>query len=252
MGLGRGAPRQQRGGQAGDSVDHRPPDLAHEGPRAAAATGGDPIDERDGNRRETAKPVRAGAEGGPGIARTLDPGPGRPGLSRAGDRAEPDEQARGAVDRQPREPRAAAPVACAGRQHRTAGPAVCPAGDQAARARPQLHKGDKLPETLQRIRQRLDAVFEDAIFHKRCTVNPAAAVRRKMREAQDKRERGEFRALPYKEAPAFMLALRDAEGVSARCLELHGAVRSPDGEALLADLGRVRPRRRDLGGAGRR
>lgn len=32
-------------------------------------------------------------------------------------------------------------------------------------------KGKKLPETLRRIRQRLDAVFEDAIFHKHCTGN---------------------------------------------------------------------------------
>ena len=80
-------------------------------------------------------------------------------------------------------------------------------------------KGDRLPETVQRIRQRLDAIFEDAIFHKRATINPAAAIRRKMREASARRDRGEFRALPYKEAPAFMVALRAAEGVAARCLE---------------------------------
>src|SRR6185369_9726145 len=40
----------------------------------------------------------------------------------------------------------------------------------------------RVPETLQRVRQRLDAVFEDAIFHGHCTTNPAAAIRRKMRE----------------------------------------------------------------------
>ena len=44
-------------------------------------------------------------------------------------------------------------------------------------------RGDKVPETVMRIRPRLDAVFEDAIFHKRASVNPAAAIRRKMREA---------------------------------------------------------------------
>lgn len=80
--------------------------------------------------------------------------------------------------------------------------------------------GDKLPETLQRIRQRLDAVFEDAIFHKRCLSNPAAAIRRKLREAQERRQRGEFKALAYREAPAFLLQLRAAEGTAARCLEL--------------------------------
>jgi hypothetical protein len=40
----------------------------------------------------------------------------------------------------------------------------------------------RVPETLSRVRQRQDAVFEEAIFHKRCASNPAAAIRRKMRE----------------------------------------------------------------------
>jgi Phage integrase central domain len=43
-------------------------------------------------------------------------------------------------------------------------------------------KGATVPETLRRIRQRLGSVFEDAQFHERCTANPAAAVRRKLRE----------------------------------------------------------------------
>lgn len=96
-------------------------------------------------------------------------------------------------------------------------------------------KGDKVAETVQRIRQRLDAVFEDAIFHKRATVNPAAAVKRKMREASPRRERGEFRALAYKEAPAFMAALRAAEGVSARCLEFTVLCAARTGETLFAE-----------------
>jgi integrase len=95
-----------------------------------------------------------------------------------------------------------------------------------------LTSGDKLPETLQRIRQRLDAVFEDAIFHKRCTSNPAAAIRRKLAEGQDKRQRGELRALPYREAPAFMLRLQAAEGTAARCLELALLTAARTGEAL--------------------
>jgi len=55
-------------------------------------------------------------------------------------------------------------------------------------------KGDRVPETLQRVRQRLDAVFEDAFFHKLRTSNPAAAIRRKLREAQERRQRGELKA----------------------------------------------------------
>jgi len=78
----------------------------------------------------------------------------------------------------------------------------------------------KVPETLQRVRQRLDAVFEDAIFHGRCTSNPAAAARRKMQEAQPKRERGQFAALPYREAPAFLARLREQPGTAARSFEL--------------------------------
>ena len=94
--------------------------------------------------------------------------------------------------------------------------------------------GDKVPETMTRIRQRLDAVFEDAIFHKRCTSNPAAAIRRKMREGQDRRQRGELKALPYREAPAFMLQLRQAEGTAARCLELAVLTAARTSEVLLA------------------
>ena len=96
-------------------------------------------------------------------------------------------------------------------------------------------KGDRVPETVQRVRQRLDAIFEDAIFHRRATMNPAAAVKRKLREATPRRDRGEFRALPYKEAPAFMAALRSAEGVAARCLELAILTTARTSEALLAE-----------------
>jgi len=77
----------------------------------------------------------------------------------------------------------------------------------------------QIPETASRVRQRLDAIFEDAIFHGYCSSNPAGAIRRKLREAASKRERGEFAALPYREAPAFLIDLRAAEGVAARCLE---------------------------------
>lgn len=95
--------------------------------------------------------------------------------------------------------------------------------------------GETVPETVQRIRQRLDAIFEDAIFHKRATMNPAAAIRRKMREAAPRRERGQLRALPYKEAPAFMQLLRAADGVSARCLEFTVLTAARTSESLLAE-----------------
>ena len=77
-----------------------------------------------------------------------------------------------------------------------------------------------LGETLRRVRQRLDSVFEDAAFHGRCASNPAAAIKRKLTESRPRGKRGNFRALPYRDAPAFMRALRAAPGTAARCLEL--------------------------------
>lgn len=107
--------------------------------------------------------------------------------------------------------------------------------DVAPHERARNVRGDKLPETVQRIRQRLDAVFEDAIFHRRATINPAAAIKRKMREASGRRVRGQFRALAYGEAPALMQALREAPGVAARCLEFAVLTASRTSEALLAE-----------------
>jgi integrase len=84
------------------------------------------------------------------------------------------------------------------------------------------------------VRQRLDAVFEDAIFHGLCASNPAAAIRRKMREAGGKRERGELTALPFREAPAFMKTLRLQAGTAARTLEFAVLTASRTSEALFA------------------
>jgi len=92
----------------------------------------------------------------------------------------------------------------------------------------------KVPETLQRVRQRLDAVFEDAMFHGLCSSNPAAAIKRKMAEGQGKRKRGQFAALPYREAPAFLARLRDQQGLAARCLELAMLTAARTGEVIEA------------------
>lgn len=80
--------------------------------------------------------------------------------------------------------------------------------------------GVSLRETVRRVRQRLDAIFEDAMFHRRTGANPAAAIKRKLSEGTAKRQakRG-HRALPYKDAPAFMARLRAMPGIAARALE---------------------------------
>jgi len=95
-----------------------------------------------------------------------------------------------------------------------------------------LNGDAKIMETIGRVRQRLDAVFEDAIFHSRCTSNPAAAVRRKIRETMPTKVASQFAALPYKEAPAFLARLRAAPGVAARCLELAVLTAARTGEVL--------------------
>ncbi len=96
-----------------------------------------------------------------------------------------------------------------------------------------LTQGDRVIETMQRVRQRLDAVFEDAIFLGRCRSNPAAALRRKMREALPTRKTAAgFAALPYKEGPAFMARLRAAPGTAARTLEFAVLTAARTSEAL--------------------
>lgn len=96
-------------------------------------------------------------------------------------------------------------------------------------------KGDKLPETLRRIRQRLDTIFEHAIFEGWCQVNPATAVKRKLREAMPKRQAGQFAALDYRHAPALLTRLRAMPGTAARCLELAVLTAARTSEALLAE-----------------
>jgi integrase len=96
-------------------------------------------------------------------------------------------------------------------------------------------RGDpKLTETTHRVRQRLDAVFEDAAFHGRCTTNPAAAVRRKLTEAVPTRRKKSQRHAPYKEAREIFNIIAQAGGDAARALELAMLCASRTSEALYA------------------
>jgi integrase len=101
----------------------------------------------------------------------------------------------------------------------------------------RVEEGSRVSETVQRIRQRLDAIFEDAMFYKRCTTNPAAAIRRKMREELPMPKAGKFAALDYRQAPALMGRLRAADGTAARCLEFAVLTASRTAEALCATWG---------------
>jgi integrase len=96
------------------------------------------------------------------------------------------------------------------------------------------HPGD-LAETLRRVRQRLDAVFEDAAFYGRCESNAAAAIKRKLHEALPRGQAGQLAALPYREVPAFMARLRAAPGTAVRCLEFALLTAARTSEAVFAE-----------------
>jgi integrase len=91
-----------------------------------------------------------------------------------------------------------------------------------------------LGETLRRVRQRLDAVFEDAMFYGRCEANPAAAIKRKLRETRPANDKGQFLALDYRQAQALLTRVRALPGTAARCLEFAVLTASRTSEALLA------------------
>lgn len=89
-----------------------------------------------------------------------------------------------------------------------------------------------VPETASRVRQRLEAIFDDCEFRGLCSGNPARAIRRKLREVGRGKDRGQFAALPYPEAPAFLLELRKREGIAARALEFAMLTVARTGEVI--------------------
>jgi integrase len=89
-----------------------------------------------------------------------------------------------------------------------------------------------VPETASRVRQRLEAIFDDAEFRGMCSGNPARAIRRKLRETKARRERGSFAALPFADVPAFVKALRQQNGTAARALEFAVLTAARTGEVL--------------------
>jgi integrase len=109
---------------------------------------------------------------------------------------------------------------------------------QGAVAHERARNVANLGETLRRVRQRLDSVFEDAQFFGRCEGNPAAAIRRKLTEARPKKA-GEFAALDYRDAPALLARLRAMPGTAARCLEFAVLTAARTSEALLAEWAEI-------------
>lgn len=106
---------------------------------------------------------------------------------------------------------------------------------QGAANHDRARRAGDLGETLRRIRQRLDAIFEDAIFYGRASTNPAAAIRRKLAEARPVDANGQFAALDYRQAPALLARLRSMPGTAARALEFAVLTASRTSEVLGAD-----------------
>ncbi|SPE35858.1 putative prophage CPZ-55 integrase [Burkholderiales bacterium] len=69
----------------------------------------------------------------------------------------------------------------------------------------------QIPETATRIRERLDAIFADAILREQCEGNPAAAIAKALR---GKRVRVHHAAMDYAAIPAFIARLRKFERIS--------------------------------------
>jgi integrase len=90
----------------------------------------------------------------------------------------------------------------------------------------------RVPETAMRVRQRLETVFDDLVFRGLCASNPAAAIRRKLREFERRRERVPHRALPYPEVPAFVKTLREQSGIAAWALEFALLTAARTGEVI--------------------
>ncbi|MCA3095088.1 MAG: site-specific integrase [Rhodocyclaceae bacterium] len=90
----------------------------------------------------------------------------------------------------------------------------------------------RVPETASRIRQRLEAVFDDAVFRGICGRNPAAAIKRKVREGQVGRDVESHRALAVADVPGFVQALRAQPGIAARALEFAMLTAARTGEII--------------------
>lgn len=112
-------------------------------------------------------------------------------------------------------------------------PALLEALERATPHEDARRPGD-LSETLRRIRQRLDSVFEDAMFFGRCASNPAAAIKRKLRETRPVNDKGQLKALDYHEAPVLLARIRATPGTAARCLEFAVLTAARTSEAMLA------------------
>ena len=94
----------------------------------------------------------------------------------------------------------------------------------------------RVSETASRIRQRLEAVFDEAEFRNISKGNPARAIRRKLSELRKgRRVEGHFAALHFERVPAFVARIHAAPGIAARALEFGVLTASRTGEIIAAE-----------------
>ena len=96
-----------------------------------------------------------------------------------------------------------------------------------------------IPETAGRIRQRLDAIFDDALLRGQVVSNPAAAIRRKLREVASKKRPTHFRSLPYSRIAELMRRLEAASGTAPIALRALILTACRTSEVLCAEWNEV-------------
>jgi integrase len=90
----------------------------------------------------------------------------------------------------------------------------------------------RMADTAQRVRRRLDEVFEEAIERGLVTANPVAMLRTKLRRENKPRTVTARPALDYRALPAFVQALRRHPGIAAHCLEFTILTAARTGESI--------------------
>ena len=93
----------------------------------------------------------------------------------------------------------------------------------------------RMADTAQRVRRRLDEVFDEAIERGAVTLNPVAMLRTKLRRENRPRRPVPRPALPFGAVPQFVGQLRGKPGIAARCLEFTILTAARTGESVGAE-----------------
>ena len=101
----------------------------------------------------------------------------------------------------------------------------------------------RMADTAQRVRRRLDEVFEEAIEQGTVSVNPVAMLRTKLRRENKPKRVTPHEALAFAAAPAFLEGLRAQPGMAARCLEFTILTAARTGESIGAKWSESTPLR---------